>query len=127
VRFLLDTNAFIWALEDNPRLGRKARSLITDTSNDVIFSVVSVWEVLIKARVGKTHLNWRKLTGAAAEAGFERIGVEMAHLAALADLPYHHRDPFDHLILATATAEKATLITSDGDMLRYGVPIVECG
>lgn len=126
MRLLLDTHALIWAIADHPKLGKKARAVIADRNNDVLYSVVSIWEILIKVRVGKLHLDWRKLTGAAGEAGFQRIDVGTDHMEALDTLPFHHGDPFDHLILAQAIAEGARIVTSDQNMMRYDVPIMEC-
>lgn len=123
---MLDTHALIWAIADHPKLGKRARAVIADRNNDVLFSVVSIWEILIKVRVGKLHLDWRKLAGAAGEAGFQRIDVGTDHMEALDALPFHHGDPFDHLILAQAIAEGARIVTSDQNMMRYDIPIMEC-
>lgn len=127
MRLLLDTNALIWAVAADPRLAKEAQGLIADRDNAVLFSVVSIWEILIKVRVGKLHLDWRKLTGAAGQAGFQRIGVDIAHMETLAALPFYHRDPYDHLILAQAITEGASLVTSDANMGLYDVPIIACG
>ncbi len=126
MRLFLDTHVLLWAIEGNRRLGPQARSAITDRDNDVLFSVVSIWELLIKIRVGKLHLDWRKLSAVASEAGFRRIGVEMAHLESLAFLPRHHGDPYDHLLLAQASVEEAILVTSDEHMTRYGIACMDC-
>lgn len=127
MKLLLDTNALIWAVGDHPRLGRRARARITDSSNVVLFSMVSIWELLIKIRTGKLHLDWRKLAGVAGEAGFVRLDIGIDHMEALDALPLRHGDPYDHLILAQAVSERATLITADQNMMLYDVPIIECG
>lgn len=127
MKLLLDTNALIWAVQDNPKLGRRARARIGDRNNEVLFSTVSIWEILIKVRARKLHLDWRKLAGAAGEAGYARLDIGMDHMETLDGLPLHHGDPYDHLILAQAVAERATLVTADQNMMRYGVPIIECG
>ena len=127
MKLLLDTNALIWAIEDNPRLGRKARGLIADSNHEILFSVVSIWEAVLKVRAGKVQFDWRKLAGAAGANGFRRIDLSIGHVTAFETLEAHHRDPFDHMILAQAISEGATLVTSDAMMMKYDVPIVECG
>ncbi|SDC95350.1 PIN domain nuclease, a component of toxin-antitoxin system (PIN domain) [Sphingomonas sp. YR710] len=127
MKLLLDTHALIWAVQDNPRLGRRARARIGDRKNKVLFSTVSIWEILIKIRTGKLHIDWRKLTGAAGEAGYARLDIGIDHMEALDALPLRHGDPYDHLILAQAISERATLVTADQNMKLYDVPILECG
>ncbi|MEQ1548405.1 MAG: type II toxin-antitoxin system VapC family toxin [Chakrabartia sp.] len=127
MKLLLDTNALIWTIEQNPKLGKRAQSLIERHGNDVMFSIVSIWELLIKTRTGKLHLDWQIVSAGASEAGLIQIGVDLTHMEALNALPYYHGDPFDHLILAQAITEGATLVTSDQNMMHYGVPIIECG
>ena len=124
MRLLLDTHVLLWAIEDSPRLMPAIRAHIADQENEILFSMVSVWEAVIKIRVGKMHLDWRKLTPVALESGFRRSGVDLAHLDALAHLPRHHRDPFDHLLIAQAIAERATLVTSDGFLADYPVEMI---
>lgn len=126
MKLLLDTHVLLWAIEGNKRLGPGARAAIVDRRNDVLFSIVSIWELLIKIRVGKLHLDWRKLSAIASETGFRRIGVDMAHLETLSLLPRHHGDPYDHLLLAQASVEEATLVTSDQHMTRYGITCMDC-
>jgi len=124
VRILLDTHALIWAFEDNPKLGAKARARITDRDNEILFSIVSIWELLIKIRKGRMHLDWRKLMAVAAETGFRRIGIEPAHFEMLHALPLEHGDPYDHLLIAQAVAEDAAFMSIDGNAPNYPVKIV---
>lgn len=126
MRLLVDTHVLIWAMEDNPKLGRKTRAVLADRENEVLFSAVSIWEVLMKIRARKLLLDWRKLGAAAAEAGFRRIGLEPAHLEVLADLPDHHRDPFDHLLFAQAIAEDAHFVTADAHAGSYPLKVIGC-
>jgi PIN domain nuclease of toxin-antitoxin system len=123
MKLLLDTQALIWWINDDPKLGSRARSLIADDRNQVLVSVASLWEMAIKHRIGKLEDS-----GAAAyrevQAGrFNVVGIEVDHLQALERLVTRsdHKDPFDHLILAQAIAEDAILVTSDGRMREYGI------
>lgn len=125
MKLLLDTNVLIWVFEDSRRLKPTVRAAVQDRDNDVLVSTVSLWEVLVKQRVGKLHLDWRKLRGAIGEAGFRRIGMEMEHLEVLDVLPRHHGDPFDHMLIAQAIAENATLVTADRYCQMYPVGLMQ--
>jgi PIN domain nuclease of toxin-antitoxin system len=116
----------IWWLRDNPQLGQGARSLIADTSVEVLFSAVSCWEASPKYRVGKMEMPGALMWRLALEEGFEAITIEANHLAELEKLPVvaNHRDPYDHLIVAQAKAEGAALMTADRILTSYGVPCV---
>ena len=124
MKLLLDTNALIWWLKDNPKLGAHARSLIEDSQTVVIVSIVSLWEVTIKWRIGKLEYSGTSLMGLLTELGITPIFVTPSHLLAIDTLALHHRDPFDHMILAQAKAEGAQIVTSDEEMTFYGVPCI---
>ena len=127
MKLLLDTNALIWWFKDSPKLGRKARALIEDASNTVVVSIVSLWEITIKWRIGKLEFSGASVLGMLEELGIDLVAVKPVHLIALDALPLHHRDPYDHLILAQAKVEGARIVTSDTDMPRYGVPCIGTG
>jgi PIN domain nuclease of toxin-antitoxin system len=124
VKLLLDTNALIWWLQDDTRLGPKARSLISDPVARLFVSVVSLWEITIKWRVGKMDFAGSSFLDELSGEDIATLPILPQHLRALEDLPMHHRDPFDHLILAQAGAENARLLTSDREMTSYGVPCI---
>lgn len=126
MKLLLDTHALIWWLGDDDRLGPKARALIADPWNDVMVSVVSFWEIVVKVRVGKLEANIKDVINACDRDGFTKLDIGAVHLRQLTALPMHHRDPFDHLLIAQAISEDATLITSDGHAFRYPVQSVYC-
>jgi len=127
LRLLLDTHALLWWLSDDSRLGRTVRELIADPANDVLVSVVSLWEIQIKARVGKLTADMgRILTGIEADA-FELLAIRPAHLVRLGTLPMHHRDPFDHLLMAQAIVEGAVFVSEDRHIPEYGIQVVTCG
>jgi PIN domain nuclease of toxin-antitoxin system len=124
VKILLDTNALIWWMEDSPRLGPKARNLIANPAHLTIATVVSIWEITMKWRVDKHPLAGSHYAQFAAEEGITLMTVTPDHIAALELLPFHHKDPFDHLIVAQAKVESARLMTSDAHMHNYGVECI---
>ena len=126
MRLLLDTHALLWSLNDDQALGADARALIRDPSNDVLVSMVSLWEIVVKARVGKLEADIEEIDRAIEAQGFDRLDIVPSHLAALAGLPMHHRDPFDHLLIAQALDEQLTLVSQDKNFAAYEVPLVRC-
>jgi PIN domain nuclease of toxin-antitoxin system len=124
---LLDTHAFLWYVLDDPQLSPIARSAIDSGGADdsaVLVSPASYWEIAIKISLGKYTLKvpyetfWRTGIG---ESGFEVLPIEVRHTAKLVDLPFHHRDPFDRLLIAQAMVEGISVVSSDSAMDRYGV------
>ncbi|HTM82204.1 type II toxin-antitoxin system VapC family toxin [Asticcacaulis sp.] len=126
MRLLLDTHALLWWLNDDPKLEDDARALILDPDNEILVSVVSLWEIAVKSRIGKLNVTVDDVLAVLPDQGFDRIGIEDAHLSALQQLPLHHRDPFDHLLLAQAMAEAAVFLTEDAHAASYGVSIKTC-
>ena len=119
-RLLLDTQAVLLALADDPSLSPPARSAIADPANDVFVSAVSVWEIAIKRALGKL----RAPVGIAAlveESGFQELVVTSFHAEQAGDLPMHHCDPFDRMLVAQAQAEGLSIVTSDRRIPLYGV------
>jgi PIN domain nuclease of toxin-antitoxin system len=127
VKLLLDTHALLWWLADDARLSAPARALIADPANDVLVSAVSLWEIVVKTRIGKLQASLDDILTAIDANGFIRLGVEDAHLRALMTLPLHHRDPFDHLLLAQAISENAGFCTDDANAEKYSVRVVAAG
>jgi PIN domain nuclease of toxin-antitoxin system len=124
VKLLLDTHVMLWWLRDNPKLGSRTRQAISDSRANLLVSIASLWELSIKARLGKIDELGSLLHDEARAAGLEVLAVAAAHLAELERLPRipGHGDPFDHLILAQAKAEKALLVTADRVLDAYGIP-----
>jgi PIN domain nuclease of toxin-antitoxin system len=100
--------------------------MIADPANDVLASVVSLWEVVVKQRVGKLQADVGRIEEAIVRDGFIRLPITRGHLAALALLPSHHRDPLDHLLIAQAIVEDALLMSDDSDMGKYPVKHQSC-
>ena len=122
-RLLLDTNVLIRALGDPTAIPPAVRETII-TADEVRVSLMSVWEVAIKFRIGKLALHPRQIFAAMAASDFHLLPIEAAHLLALDRLPHPppNKDPFDHLLLAQALHEGLTLVTSDRRLHGQGVP-----
>ena len=121
---LLDTHAFLWFIDDDPRLSRSAAERIGDPAERVVVSVVSLWEIVIKLGTGKLTLDrppaelWPESLAANR---FEALRVTAEHVLAVAPLPLYHRDPFDRLLIAQAVVEKLELVSADAIFDRYPV------
>lgn len=118
MRVLLDTQVLLWAVLDSPRLGDQARQVISG-ADQVLVSAASVWEVAIKSSVGKLDLEPQQLLVAIAETGFTELPITADHAARTATLPWHHRDPFDRLLVAQALTEPLHLMTADRQLVPY--------
>ena len=119
---LVDTQAFLWWVIDDGRLSRRARTAIA--AERCFLSVASCWEMAIKASLGKLDIP-RPLDRFLQEQleinGFTLLPIALEHTAALADLPFHHRDPFDRLLAAQARREELAIVSSDPVFKSYGV------
>ncbi len=124
-RALLDTHLLIWALDEYGRLPADMRDLLQDPTNEIVFSVVSIWEIAIKARLGKISFAVRPedIASSAISTGFVELPLRWQAAAALANLPMHHRDPFDRAIVAQAMSEPVHLYTVDRKLIPYS-PLV---
>lgn len=121
-RLLLDTEALIWWDANDPRLGGHARAAIQEAA-EVYVSAASAWEIVIKVALGKLSTT-RRPREAVAEGGFRELPIAFEHAAAVGELPAHHNDPFDRLILAVARVESLVIVTSDPKFTPYGLPLV---
>lgn len=102
------------------------RAVIANPANDIMVSAVSLWEIVIKTRIGKLVADIGAIERAINRFDIARLDVRPPHLATLASLPIHHRDPFDHLLLAQAIAEDAGFVSQDEVMARYPVRLERC-
>jgi PIN domain nuclease of toxin-antitoxin system len=119
---LLDTNAFLWWVDDDPRLGPTARALISDEDNDVFVSAASAWEIAIKRAKGK--LSAGDVEVAIVENRFRPLSIDVAHGLVAGGLPAHHRDPFDRVLIAQAQGESLAIVTADDAFGAYDVDLV---
>ncbi len=115
MRLLLDTHLLLWALGDPDKLNAATRDLVEDPANEVLFSAASIWEVAIKAGLDRADFAVRPeaVARAARDTGFVELPVRAEVAARVVDLPPHHRDPFDRLLVAQAMAEPVLLYTAD--------------
>lgn len=124
MRFLLDTHTFIWFVTDSPQLSTTAKLLIEDEYNEKWLSVASVWEMAIKSSLGKLSFNLPLLTFVEQqiqENSIDLLSIQMPHLAIVATLPLHHRDPFDRLLIAQAITEGIPIISADVAFDAYSI------
>jgi PIN domain nuclease of toxin-antitoxin system len=126
VKLLLDTHALLWWLSDDPRLGGRVRELIADPGNDVLVSAGSLWEIVVKMRIGKLEADIAEICQAVDAGGFALTNINAAHLRTLAALPAHHKDPFDHLLIAQAITEDAAFVSSDKNIGKCAVRHIAC-
>lgn len=124
MRYLVDTHVLIWWLEKSPRLSPRCYDVINDPYNAIYVSVVSAWEMAIKASKGKLKVP-PDLAETLAANRFTILSIELRHALALQELPLHHRDPFDRMLIAQARIEKLTLVTRDSRILKYEVETLE--
>src|SRR5947209_8324226 len=121
---LLDTHTFIWWDSDNSKLSPAALAFLKDPTSTLVLSVVSVWELVIKTKLGKLSLSapLALLLAQQQANGLQILPVVLDHVLAVELLPKAHKDPFDRLLVAQAIIEKATLITADPLLSHYPVP-----
>jgi PIN domain nuclease of toxin-antitoxin system len=122
MNLLLDSHAFIWWIDDDTRLGPKAR-LAIESAAKVFVSVISVWELGSKQAAGKLEIN-TDLAKAAQDSGFEILDCQLAHAQLAPTLPPHHKDPFDRMLLAQATIERLKIMSQDGAFTNYEIDLV---
>ena len=123
MKLLLDTHAALWWLSGDERFGRSAADQLTDETNQVLLSAVVVWEIAIKRSLGKLDAP-DDLAPTLLGAGAQPLPVTLDHAAAVGELPWHHCDPFDRLLVAQAARERATLVTHDEALRPYGVAVI---
>ena len=130
MRYLLDTNVWLWSVFEPSRLSGKAQSVIADLGQEVYISAASAWEIAIKSGSGKLRLPEPPATYVprrTAEQGIRPLAVTHQHALAVSGLPPHHRDPFDRLLVAQSNLENMVLIASDRMFARYPVDVLWAG
>jgi PIN domain nuclease of toxin-antitoxin system len=125
MKLLLDTHLLLWAAGHSDRLSVEARTSIEDPGNELLFSAASLWEVIIKRGLGRDdfNVNARVLRRALLDNGYSELPVMSDHVVAIDSLPSIHKDPFDRVLVAQATVEGITLLTTDSLVAKYPGPI----
>ncbi len=122
MNLLLDTHVLLWAASEPQRLSAKARTLLLDSANQLVFSAASLWEISIKSSLDRTGLKvdarrlWRMLL----VNGYRELPITSEHTVAVNELPALHKDPFDRILVAQARVEGLLLLTSDKIVAKYG-------
>ncbi len=127
MRLLLDTHTLMWWAGKSKRLPTKVLDLLEDSTNEVFISVANAWEMQIKAQIGKLtlHKPWPEIVrDEMTTNGFQLLRVELPHIEVLDSLPFHHKDPFDRLLIAQAIHENLTLVSNDPKFPAYPVTLL---
>jgi PIN domain nuclease of toxin-antitoxin system len=124
VSYLLDTHVLLWWLQDAPRLEGRVREVIGNPDHDIVVSAASIWEAAIKRAIGKLNFDTPTLLQALRRGNLRILPITADHALAAGDLPRHHEDPFDRMLVAQAANEGLTIITHDRRLQQYGVGIV---
>lgn len=123
MQLLLDTNALLWLLAGDDRLGVRSREVL-QRAERLVVSVASLWEIAIKVSLSKLA-PMPRLHAAVVELGFERLDIGNDHLRALETLPLLHRDPFDRLLVCQARCADLTVVTADAVFADYGTAVID--
>lgn len=123
-RLLLDTHVFLWWLGNTPKLGKPARDAIADPTALVHVSAVTVWEITIKARLGRLNPGTDRIDQEIAANHFVELPISAQHALVAGNLPPHHSDPFDRMLIAQAQVEDLVMVTHDSIFPAYGVTVL---
>ena len=124
MNLLLDTHILIWLIDGSEKLNKTARHAIEDESNSLYLIIASLWEITIKTSLGKLELGIpleQITTNFILPSGFKILPIHFSHLLVLKDLPFHHRDPFDRMLISQAISESLTLVSEDRAFGDYTV------
>ena len=124
MRLLLDTHAFLWWVDGTHPLGRRAKTAIADPTAEVFLSIASAWELAIKVSLGKLRLPKpvdRFLPEQLSINGFSMLEASLRHVSRVADMPFHHRDPFDRVLIAQSLIEEMPIVSNERVFEAYGV------
>jgi PIN domain nuclease of toxin-antitoxin system len=126
MRILVDTHAVLWYQANDPKLTHAYREIMENSTNHCYVSIVSLWEIALKSSIGKLPLNMllRAFFATIERAGFTTQTLNPYHLLLSAELPMHHRDPFDRMLIAQAKVEGMQILTADPHFARYDVPLI---
>lgn len=127
MKYLLDTHTLLWFMRETHRLPAAVLQIIEEAGSGTAVSMVSLWEIAIKVSLDKLYLPRpfdELFPHSVPDSGLTLLPIEPRHLNAVSRLPFHHRDPFDRLLIAQAQVDGLTIITSDAKFPAYGVPLL---
>jgi PIN domain nuclease of toxin-antitoxin system len=127
MKLLLDTHALLWFLREPEKLPRQVLEEVEAAGATAFVSVATLWEIAIKVSLKKLYLpkEYDELfPQSVPDSGLSLLGIEPSHIAVVSRLPWHHRDPFDRLLIAQAQVEGLTLVTCDSEFSAYGIPLL---
>ena len=130
MKYLLDTVIFLWSLDPFEKLNRAAQNILVENKDELYLSAATSWEISIKVGVGKLQLPeppQQYVPNRMSTHGFRGLQVTHRHALAVSELPLHHKDPFDRLLIAQARSENLVLMTADAEFKKYPVEILWCG
>lgn len=130
MKYLLDTMVWLWSLGSTEKMGKEGLEIVSSGAADIYLSVASSWEVAIKTQLGKFQLPEepvRYVPKRLTEQGIHPLAIRLDHSLKVCDLPLHHGDPFDRLIISQAIVENMTVLTADRSFAKYAVDVVWCG
>jgi PIN domain nuclease of toxin-antitoxin system len=122
MNIIIDTHIFLWVLADPLRIDDKNRSALEDLSNTIFVSAVTIAELMIKASIGKLQIDFDPVA-MARESGFELLSFSPEAALLLKDLPFHHKDPFDRMLISQSIADNCPIMTHDPKIALYKCPL----
>lgn len=126
MRLLLDTHIFIWFLEGNLLLAKSRRQIIAAANNEVFVSIASLWEIAIKISLGKLTLSQplADVINKLSTENIEILQLQASHVLQVSTLPFHHKDPFDRIIIAQSNVKNLSVVTNDAEFANYGIKLL---
>ena len=122
MNIIIDTHIFLWALSDPLKISDVKRAALEDLSNTIYVSAVSIAELMIKASIGKLRIDFNPVD-MAKESGFALLGFKAEAALLLKDMPFHHKDPFDRMLIAQSLAENYLIMTDDPKIAQYSCQV----
>jgi PIN domain nuclease of toxin-antitoxin system len=120
MRVLLDTHILLWWLKDDRKLSNVAADIIENTANDIFISAVNAWEISIKKSLGRIQIDMDQFLESITNSGLGVLNVTVNHACQVSNLPGHHKDPFDRMLIAQSIFEPMRLLTHDETLMQYG-------
>ena len=126
MNFILDTHTIIWFSENNPQLSDRAKDIISEADNDCFVSFVSIWEMAIKIKLDKLilEIELKDFIHELISRDFKLLEIKVDHLLNTMNLPFHHRDPFDRLLISQSQTEDIPIITKDYHFNNYNIQVI---